>query len=307
MNRLFSSAAMPIAAAPPVAPPQPSLTDKMTGFFRGTPYPVLVLIAIITIVAVIVFIIIRVQRGSLKTVKMNDKVILANPLAGNFQVMPAGKLPATTNGSECTYSVWIFVDNVAMTNDHKIVMYRGNSTTYANGVFYVYMDAKTNKLYASVRTNGALSEASGNQEPRLSDINKNKYFLQSTIDYIPLQRWVNVTYTAKDTVLSTFLDGELYSVTSIYEMPAKPDGSRPLPTKHEGDVMMGGTGLKEGFNGYIGTSSYYNFAATVQEVKIIYNSGPYSRSWLSWLGVNNIGVRNPVYRISADTVVSKQA
>lgn len=287
-------------SSPSSAIPTSSFSKKISDFASGTPYPLMILVSLIVLTAVIVFIIIKVKKGSLKSVALlSTPVILANSKGGDFYVSPAAKLPSTNNGNECTYSIWLFVDNVTITNDHKIVLYRGNSETYANGSFFVYMDAKTNTLYSSMRTNGALTDDT-TANPILSNIQKNKYFLQSKIDYIPLQRWVNVTYSLKDTVLSTFLDGDLYSVTSIYEMPLKPDGSRPLPSKQSGDVMIGGSASKPGFSGYIGDSKFYNFSATLAEAKVVYNQGPYKKTWLSYIGLSNVAFRNPVYKISTN-------
>lgn len=282
--------------------PSSSYSQKLSGLVSGTPVPLMIVVAIIVLTAVIVFIVIKVKKGSLESVDLlNTPVISANAQGGEFYIAPAAKLPTSGNGNVCTYSLWLFVDNVSITNDHKIVMYRGNSGTFANGTFFAYMDAKTNTLYASMRTNGALTDGS-TSNPTLSNIRNNKYFLHSKIDYIPLQRWVNVSYSLKDTVLSTFLDGDLYSVTSIYEMPMKPDGSRPLPSKQSGDIMIGGKAAKPGFTGYIGNSKFYNFSVTLAEAKVMYNQGPYKKSWLSYIGLSNVALRNPVYKVSTEDV-----
>lgn len=283
-------------------------SNFLSRLFQTTPYPVMILISVLVLVLVIVFIVFKVKANSLASVDLlTNPIVPGNPLGGEFNIAPAGKLPNTNNGNQYSYSVWLFVDNVSITEDHKTVLYRGNSQSYANGTFFVYMDAKTNSLYASVRTNGALDETNTNVEPTLNDIKKNKYFLQSLIDYIPLQRWVNVTYTVNDTVLSTFMDGDLYSVTSIYELPVKADGSRPLISKQQGDVNISGKAGKEGFNGYIGNSKYYNFALTVTEAQVVYKKGPYKLSWLSYLGLTNVGVRSPIYTIHSDTALQAGA
>lgn len=288
------------ALAPAQAPPRVSLTGRFNSIVGSTPIPLMILVAVIIIVAVIIFIVVKVKKGSFTSTDLLKKpIVLANPASGDFQIAPAAKLP-DTNGNELSYSLWMYVDNVSVTNDHKIVMYRGNSADYRNGSFFVYMDAKTNSLYASLRTTGALDEVAGNSEPTLQDIKSNKYFLHSSIDYVPLQRWVNVTYTIKDTVLSTYLDGDLYSVTSVYELPQKPDGSRPLTAKQAGDVMLGGKNSKEGFNGYLGTCKFFNYTLTISQAKQVYNHGPYTKSWLSYIGLGNVGLRTPVYVLTAE-------
>lgn len=284
----------------PSAAPGIGLKLRMKNIISSAPLPLMVVVLVIVIIIVVVFIYMRYVSGTLKSVSLlKDSLIIANPLTSDYVISPGAKLP-TQNGNENTYSLWMFVDNVSITNDHKIIMYRGNSASFANGLFYVYMDAKTNKLYASVRTNGAIDDASTAPEPSLEDIRANKYFMQSVIDYIPLQRWVHVAYTVKDTVFSTYLDGELYSVTSIYEMPVKPDGSRPLPSKPIGDVMLGGKAGKESFNGYIGNANYLNFAITMKEAKVLYGKGPYKKSWFSLVGLGNVGLRSPVYKYSTE-------
>jgi hypothetical protein len=293
-----------MSSAPAILPTATAAAPSAFGqrtklLLSSTPLPLLVAIVIIIIIAVVVFLIMKYKKGALKSVDLlGAPVVLANPLSGEHQISPAGKLPGSQNGTENTYSLWLFIDSVSITNNHKIVLYRGNPQSYSNGVFFVYMDSKTNKLYASVRTNGVVDETSSSAEPSLEDIRTNKYFMQSVIDYVPLQRWVNIAYTLKDTVFSTYLDGELYSVTSIYEMAAKPDGSRPLPVKPTGDILIAGKAGKEGFNGYIGSGKYLNFAITVTESKVLYNQGPYRKSWLSYLGLGNVGLRSPVYKIS---------
>jgi hypothetical protein len=284
------------------ANPQPANQGRFSALLSSAPYPLMVLVSIIVLVIVIVFIVVRVKKGTLlNTDLLAQPLMLANPEGGDFYSTPAAKLPRTLNGNQFSFSLWLFLDSISITDDHKIVLYRGNSQSYANGTFFVYMDAKTNSLYASLRSNGALDEGT-NGEPKLGDIKNNKYFLQSTVDYIPLQRWVNVTYTIQDTVFSTFVDGDLYSVSSIYELPIKPDGSRPLIAQQQGDVLLGGKTGKQGFNGYIGNSKFYNFALNISEAQVVYKKGPYKASWLSYLGLSNVGLRSPIYKITAENL-----
>jgi hypothetical protein len=277
-------------------PPTPTIAQRLSNLSTNMPLPIMVLTTTIVLIMVILFIVVRMKRGTLKSVSiLKDSVVLANPMAGDYMISPGAKLPASNNGHEYTYSIWLFIDNLNITRTHKPVMYRGSSASWSDGCFYVFMDAKTNQLYAASRTNGAVDAA--NKEPTLEGIKNNPFFMRSTIDYVPLQRWVHVAYSIKDTTMSTFVDGELYSVTSVHELKARPDGSRPLPVQHKGDIMIAGKADKEGFNGYIGNGTYYNFAATMKEVRQIYNKGPYVSTWMSYFG---LGVRSPIYRISSN-------
>lgn len=292
-----------VSAAPTVSPVARSIwKSRFQSLFQSTPMPIMIIVSVIVLAVVIVFIFYKIKTGSLiSTTLLPQQMISANANQGSFTIFPGGKVSNSAYGTEFSYSLWLYVDNITITNDHKNVMYRGNSTTFANGTFFVYMDAKTNTLYASVRTTGVLDETTAAQTPTLVDINQNKYFLKSTIDYVPLQRWVNVTYVVKDTTMTTFLDGDLYSVTSIYELPGKPDGSRPLISTQNGDVMMGGMTAAPGFNGYLGNIVYYNFSLDLAQGKTVYFKGPYKSTWLSYLGFSNVGLRSPIYKITAGT------
>jgi hypothetical protein len=294
----------PTPTMPGLAPAQPQ--NNGTGYsimniFNGTPYPLMIVVAVVLIVTAIIFIMFRIRRGSTEATPLLKKSLInANSDGSQHYISPAGKLADATNGTEFSVSLWLYVENIENTGDkHKIIVYRGKSDTYSNGTFFVYMDAKTNKLYASVRTNAAV-EDNQSYEPSLEDIRHNKYFLQSTVDYVPIQRWVNVIYTMKDATFSTFIDGDLYSVTSVYELPNNQFGSRPAPSKQLGDFLLAGRGDKPGFNGYIGNAIYYNFSVSIREARIIYNRGPYKSSWLRFFGMGNVGFRLPVYRINAD-------
>jgi hypothetical protein len=275
---------------------------KLKARFGSIPLPILILVTIMLIIAVIVYIVYKVKKGNLKSTSLSRRpVIKGNPLGGDYSVMPAGTLPETSNGSEFSYSVWIFVDNVALGTDHKTVLYRGSSNSMKNGYIYVYMDSKTNKMYCSVRTNAVRDESASNlpstNEPTLLDISRNKYFMKSSIEYIPMQRWVNVIYSIRENVLSTYLDGELYNVTSIHEMPLTSEGARPLIVPPKGDVMLGGKAGKEGVNGYIGDCRYFNYGLTLREAQSIYKRGPYKTSWLAAIGLGQYGMRSPLYRV----------
>jgi hypothetical protein len=303
MSFSFSQQQNPVAPAPVARPAGNGVMGKFSGMFQSTPYPLMIVVSIIVIVAAILFIVLRLRRGAYKSVDLLKKSIVnSNPDNNEHYVSPAAKLPLGINGNDFSVSMWLYVDNLTITNDHKIILYRGNPTTYTNGRFFVYMDSRTNTVYASVRTSGAQEESSSQREPSLTDIRGNKYFLQSTIDYVPLQRWVHLLYTVKDTTMSTYVDGDLYSVTSIYELPTTAFGSRPLPVRQQGDYMVGGKIGKQGFNGYIGNPTYFNFAVALNDVKLVYKKGPYKSSWLKFVGMGNVGFRNPVYKITGEEV-----
>jgi hypothetical protein len=292
--------ALPVASMP-AAPQGNGIRGKISSLVSATPYPLMILVAVVLLVAVIVYIVLRLQRGAYKSVSLLKSSIIKANVGGSSHVSTSAALiPSSTNGNEFTVSMWLFVENVTLTNNHKVVMYRGNPTTYNNGKMFVYMDAKTNTLYSSIRTSAVQEETMVSREPSLEEIRTNNRFLQSSIDYIPLQRWVHVMYSVKDTTLSTFLDGDLYSVTSVYELPSTATGARPIPVKQEGDMLIGGRVGRDGYSGYIGNAQYFNFAISLQDAKLVYKKGPYRGSWLQFIGMGNLGFRSPVYRVGTE-------
>lgn len=297
LNKPVSTTPTGISALPTQAPTSNSRVGQA---LSAVPMPVMILVVVIVLVAIIVYLVVKYKKGSLQSTDLSKRpIIIGNPLTGDFQVTPAGVLPAATNGIEFSYSIWMFVDNLQITTDHKVVLYRGSKDGFRGGNFFVCMDAKTNKLYALAQTNGVTYGTAN--EDTLLNVTSDKFFLKSTVDYVPLQRWVHVVYSIKDNIMSTFMDGDLYSVTSTFELPTY-NGVRPLIIKPAGDILIGGKSNVEGVNGYLGNLKYFNFALTLNEAKVLYNKGPYKKSWLSYFGVNNVGVRSPLYRIDASTV-----
>lgn len=264
---------------------------------RSIPLPLMVAVALIILVTAIVFILLKIQRGSLKTVKLqNVPLLMANPQTGEPYYTPSAKLPASSNGVQYTYSFWLYIEDLHITDDEKIILFRGNTSAYENGTFFVYMDAKTNKLYASSATNAVKS--SGFIPLRLTDLKNNRTYLTSTIDFVPLQRWVNITYAIKDNIMTTFVDGDLYGVTSVFEIRNAQTGARALIIPHKGDIMLGGNKTNESVNAYIGNAIYCNYAVNVNQAREIYNKGPYEASWLGYFGLGNIGFRSPIYKVN---------
>lgn len=263
--------------------------------------PVLVFITLLVITGVIIFLIYKVRQYSLKTVDlMRVPVINANPMSGEHHTFLGGRLPELRNGGEYTFSLWLYMENVTITSDYKIVLYQGNASGYVNGSTFVYMDPNTNRLYITLRTNGNPEVVDRDGRVMLQQIKDNPNLMQATIDYVPMQRWVHVMFSVRDAVMYLYLDGELYSVNSVYDLPTRADGSRPMITKPIGDVFIGGKADREGVNGYLARAQFMNFAATLQQAKAVYNEGPYKRSLLSYVGIDNVNIRSPFYFTDPD-------
>lgn len=274
--------------------------QKATDFVSSSIY-LLVFLSVIALVAAIIYIVIRIRRFALKSVNLtSEAVINANPMGGEFVRASAGGLPELVQGNEFTVSFWMFVDNITdkLDKDHKIVMYQGNPESYDNGGYFIYMDGNTNKMYFSIRTSGVdtskFAKATGSSTS-LAAIEDNKSFLTTTIDFIPIQRWVHVLMTVKDATMTVFMDGELYSIATVYDMPLRAGDVRPVIIKPTGDIMVGGKSGAIGVTGYIARAEFFNYALTLKQTKIRYEEGPYKMSFMRYFGFPNVNFRWPVY------------
>jgi hypothetical protein len=266
---------------------------------------ILVVLCLVCLIGVIIYVIYKINKYSLKTIPLlPESVMNANAMSGSYVTTPFVRLPKLAQGNEYSMSFWIYVDNIQDKPDqeHKIILYQGNPTNYDNGTLFVYMDGNTNRMYFSARTNGAdvQTNADVSKTSKLVDIRANPYFLHSTVEYVPIQRWLHFVVTVKDATMTVFMDGELYTVATIYEMQLRPNDIRPVMIKPSGDVMAGSKAGVIGVSGYIARAEYMNFAMTLRQVKNKYEEGPYKRSLFRFLGIPNIGMRSPFYYDNVD-------
>ena len=259
-------------------------------------------IALIILVAVIIYVVIKIRRFSLKDVPLSSQpVVIANPANGGAVLAPAGILPESVAGNEFTITAWLYIDNLQdKPDDHKVVMYQGGATTFENASWIVYMDANTNKMTIAVTTTGVdgtyMPINGPNSKLTLRDIDKDKFFLRASIDYLPLQKWVLVSFTIKEANLSLYLDGELYTVSTVYDLPLRTNDIRPIVPRPAGDIVIGAPSGTIGVAGYIARPRYSNYSLTMKQIRGVYEQGPYATSsFLRYLGIPNLAFRSPVF------------
>jgi hypothetical protein len=128
-----------------------------------------------------------------------------------------------------------------------------------------------------------------------------------TIDYVPMQRWLHVVMVVDNKLVTTFIDGEIYSVktTDEYKMLKEPERDARGNTithnliieKTQGTLYMGKFGPAAPPSSYLSNLEFFNYAISINDVKRIYVHGPFSRNFLAMLGISSYGVRSPVYKI----------
>ena len=188
------------------------------------------------------------------------------------------------------------------------------------------MDAASNKMYLCIKTqNSTLSSTTVNYNQDVSNVLTNNLFMNThnltslqgtnqylimTIDYVPLQKWVNVALIIDNQMLSVYMDGEIYSVKSVddfYAMNANMPKGATLPNliidKSDGDIYIGANPQSSQnitINGYLSKLDFFTYAISSVDVKKIYDQGPFSRNFMSMIGLGSTyGVRSPIYNIGS--------
>lgn len=280
------------------------MMSSSNGGVRTTSEVVMMICVILTlllIVAVITYLVYRFVRKDLTgVVLVKDTRRLFNQSSPLY--IDSTKLPVTANGQQFSFSFWVYISSFQVTTNHKLLFTRGSRTALQGCNPIVFMDATTNKLYISLSTNRVKASADDVTLQQIATGTLGDKYLTGVVEYVPLQRWVHLAFTVKDRILTLFMDGELYTVesvtdTSINSMLGAPN--RPVIGALSGDVAIGSWGRSSPMNAYLGRFSFYNYALTQKEVERIYNTGPRGSNVLGAIGLDEYGVRSPVYRLDS--------
>jgi hypothetical protein len=265
---------------------------------------ILVVAAMFILVLVVIYIVSMVKKNKLQNVSLQQAMIDMNNRSVVPYTVSSSQMSLVTNGQEFSYCFWIILSsNYDSTSEHKLVWQRGNTTTTGNKFSpnsnpIVFMDKTVNKMYICVSTTQANKAMSPSEILETNSAGKfTSGYLISTIDYIPLQRWVFVGIVVKDTTLYVFLDGDLYSATTVYDVSAASQTPmRPIIKGTNGDLLIGEK--VNTIQGFVSNSKFFNYGLTQPEMQSNYNQGPSKTSLLSMIGLNNYGVRSPIYEIN---------
>jgi hypothetical protein len=273
---------------------------------------ILVVVAMFVMVLVVLYIVYMIRTNKLQNVTLQARMLAMD----NRELVPfkvnSNVMSLVTNGQEFSYGFWIFLGNrYDATNDHKVIFQRGNTSTtsVARTTFttntnpIIMLDGTSNRMYFAIATS-KVAQVMGALEitpARVVQTNAatTKYdsgYLVTHIDYIPLQRWVHIACVLKDTSLYVYMDGDLYSVVTINDMDRSVSDLKPMVMGTNGDLLIGD--MLYNTPGYISLSKFYNYAMTQKDIMESYKQGPVKKSWLSYIGLGQYGVRSPVYEVN---------
>ncbi len=296
----------------------------------------MLIIFVLIFVIVIIYVSFKIRSSNLQGKRLTSQPYKLDALAKPVQIVNAD-IPATVVGLEFSYCFWVYVANLEQTSttntssNHKIIWFRGpvgDKLTSANPV--VLVDGTNSKMYIVLKTtNSSLSATPGiPYENDLTLITERNCFLDTTaatcnmsdtenrhvimsIDYVPIQRWVHVAFTVDNKLITLYLDGDIYSVKSVDEFKSQKNlASSLVLDKSLGDIWVGkNPAIANGntLNGYLSRLEFYNYSMSVNDVRDSYNAGPYKKSWLSYVGLGDYGVRAPIYKLSEENSDSTTA
>ena len=233
------------------------------------------------------------------------------------QLPNTDKLPTLSNGREYAYSFWVYLESVKTDGNYNLVFLRSpnNDSNYLNNANpIVYLDKNSNKMVIKVRTASAdtityenldsVIEGEGTNNP-VTFHNDNCKYATFKIDYVPLQRWVNIIINVNNNMLAVIMDGAVHSTRVLNEDNDRCPGesASKLVSPTTGSIMIGN--ISEEINnlpaadGFISRVQFFNYSLkTPGHIKKIYNAGPVkSVGILQKLGLPLYGIRNPLYRI----------
>jgi hypothetical protein len=126
-----------------------------------------------------------------------------------------------------------------------------------------------------------------------------------------MQRWVNIAFFVKDDKMFIFIDGDMYTAVSVSDVVSSSTSaslpstktssastSRPVLRYTDADATIGNKSY--GIDGFLSYTRFFNYALTQREIKAIYQAGPTKRSMLALIGLNNYGLRTPLYNLDSD-------
>jgi len=259
-----------------------------------------IFLAFVLLIYVVILLVRQFYKTSLTTVTMLGKKPLQ--IVGNksMNISSNVKLPAQNNGKEFSVSFWIYVDgnSLDVTVQPKFVMGRAvtdGAVVSSHPLFYIAPE--TNRLYCIVRKVG------DSAFDTLSALHEAVKDLPSTLklDYLPMQRWVNVLLVVDNNYVQLFMDGELHQVEDVTVLNEK-----RVVLDSSGDFFVGAASQASvSFAGYLSKVQWSNYALTLDHAKMVYASGPMPTSPLASLGLPMYTLRSPFVRVDSVTQVAE--
>jgi len=281
-------------------------------------------VAVVVIVYILYHMYTILKKTDLKTVTLLKTAQKINK-SGVDKLNTDVTMPSLFNGTEFSYSFWMYVNDFSPTVAPKMILFNGTDSSLSGASPIFYLDPDYVSLHVLLKTNMNSKQMRRN----LSDVHtlKDCDFVRMNVPYVPMNRWVNVTLVVDNQYAQLFFDGELRKVIDVAEKrlienKGWKSSITPDTCEKENDPCCNvdhkccdkttlskslGTNLNAGklagaFNevvdGYLSQVRFFNYAITIDHAQVIYKTGPIHQSILSNVGIPMYGVRNPFYDLS---------
>lgn len=188
---------------------------------------------------IVIYIFVTFFRGG----KINSKQSRANML----QTIDSSDIPSS-NTADCAYSMWIYIQdwNYRRTEEKKIIVRDDSGNT---PFIEVLLGSYVNTLDVKVKCSSLSDNTSDNiQECRINNV--------------PLQTWVNISFSINGRVLDLYMDGKLVRTCIL--------SSNPIVVPGDSDLIITPEG---GFSGFTTNIQYYDDSKNPTEIYKIYKVG----------------------------------
>lgn len=186
--------------------------------------------------------------------------------------------------SNFSISSWIYIEDWNFGNNkYKIILEERDNEDNLN--MLIALDKNNNNLIFGIRINKYISDES-NENSNQSEMTYYVY------ENIKTQKWVNIVYVVKNTMVELFIDGVLTQrneisnnidtisdrVKNVTYKLTNSDDKKVYLLPYNRDSLEGNTGdfkSRYGFKGKISKLYYFNTDITSAKAKEIYEAGPY--------------------------------
>lgn len=295
--------------------PQRSILGSLGNFYTGVSsnfgsnggIVVAMIVLALVVFIILAYVVYRYLITTLKTTTLVDKPLHAR---NNSKAVDSDKIPSLDNGLEYAMSFWVYIDSVSTSDKYKKVLTIGTTDACS---FLCVMDKSTNRMYMGFKLSNciesqrkidavegafdayALARANNNNPNSGKSPNQVLGQMIVPVEYVPLQRWVNVTFVVNQDIITLYLDGDIYSVSSVDSFVSADNAGRPISatvSPPEGSLIVGSS--IDGFNGFVSRVQFFNYAVSVYHARMLYASGPINRGILGYVGLPRYRLQWPV-------------
>lgn len=280
-----------------------SARSGILSFYRGVSskvqsvggVTVAMVVLVLLIIVVGAYAVYRFMITSLKSTTLVDGPLHAK---NNVKAIDSDKIPTLDNGLEFSLSFWIYLEGVNNTSNYKKVMTLGTTSEYP---MLCVLDKTTNRMYIafqhSTTSNKGLSGAEASitaykQSRKSGGAPSSADHMVVAVEYIPLQRWVNICVVVNQDIVTLYLDGDIYSVSSVDAYVTGAGQTSATIAEPLGSLIIGSS--SDGANAFVSRVQMFNYMISVYHARIVYNAGPVSRGLLGKMGLPRYKLQWPV-------------